>query len=114
MNSPSLIHWYRYEDYRSDEGPARIVRYEFRVLRETRAGVWLDVWGKEKFVLKIARKRYAYPTDELARNSFEIRKKKQLGYLVASHDYVAEIVRRIDEGTIYDPPQRYKLFPDWP
>jgi len=60
---------YRYE--MDPYGPPLFM--EFRVLRETPCGFWiaLDTWGdQEKWVSKTGRKRYAYPTEELAKESF--------------------------------------------
>jgi hypothetical protein len=50
----------------------------FPVERHTPKGVWLRVWGHEKWVSATAKKRYAYPTQEEARESFIARKKRQI------------------------------------
>ncbi|TPL42664.1 MULTISPECIES: hypothetical protein [unclassified Mesorhizobium] len=79
--SPGLVEdgWYRYEDSSSSTPSIHLRR--FRVLRETPKGVWLDDWSRERFVLKDANKRWAYPTIELARESFLIRKRRQVQHL---------------------------------
>lgn len=70
-------YWYRYVDsWGFDEVP-RISLCRLRVLRHTPAGVMLrkyDYGTKERFVLNEARKRYAYPTKELAWGSYKRRK----------------------------------------
>lgn len=76
--------WYRFDDpYHPGDKP---YFQEFRVLRHTPRCVVLDVYGIEKTVLKEARKCYAYPTKELALQSYLIRKAKQIGYAAAAHD----------------------------
>ena len=62
------------------------------VLRRTRRGAWVDFYGKEKFVLGGARKRFAYPTKDEAFVSFLRRKKKQLAILAAQHDAVVALI----------------------
>lgn len=58
---------------------------EFKAVRETKHGYWLKLNNyKEKFVLKLSQKRYAYPTKEDAFNSFRIRTIKSFHY--ASRD----------------------------
>lgn len=76
--------WYRFDDpYHPGE---ELEVQEFRVVRRTDKCVVLDVYGLEKLVLKEARRRFAYPTKELALQSYLIRKAKQIGYAVAAHD----------------------------
>ncbi|RWH49569.1 MAG: hypothetical protein EOQ80_06590 [Mesorhizobium sp.] len=77
--SPLATGWYRYEDSSAYHSSIHLRR--FRILRETPKGVWLDDYGQERFVLKDAKKRWAYPTIELARESFLIRKQKQVAHL---------------------------------
>lgn len=93
---------YRYEDKLYDDYP--IIRLlTLKVERET-PYVWFVGKGwSERRVYKDSRKSFAYPTIELARNSFEIRKRKQLGYLARQHDHAAAIVARIEAGTAYEP-----------
>jgi hypothetical protein len=91
--------WFRYEDRAAydDYSPARIVLRCMRVIRETAKGVWLDDWSVPRFVLKDARKRFAYPTIELARKSFLIRKRHQVGHLSRQHDHAVAILKRAEE-----------------
>jgi hypothetical protein len=67
--------------YREEYGTRDNVRIGltwYRIVRKTPKGAWIDVWGQQKFVLDNARKRYAYPTEELARDSFIERKEWQI------------------------------------
>jgi deoxyribodipyrimidine photolyase-like uncharacterized protein len=53
------------------------------VAKETPKGCWIDVYGKRKFILNDAVKRYACPTKELALQSFIARKRRQCAILRA-------------------------------
>lgn len=86
--------WYRYEDRVfaapiDESGRAcghSTVRVHLRalpVLRRTKRGVWLDDYGTPHFVLADARKRYACPTIEEAKESFLARKNRQASILRA-------------------------------
>ena len=77
--------------YRFDNGAEYVFLSTFRVLRRTRAGAWLDVWGEEKFVLDGAGRRYAYPTRDAAWDSFQHRKRRQRVHLEAALDRLARI-----------------------
>lgn len=82
--------WYRYEEkvYAPplDEferpcgtGRVELVRLEYPVVKVTPKGVRL-AWG-QSFVRRDARKRFACPTDEEARESYRARKAKQIRIL---------------------------------
>ena len=60
-----------------------VVRLEvFREIRKTPKGAWIEVpFHGKKFVLDHGRKRYAWPTQELAWESFVARKQKQIRLL---------------------------------
>lgn len=105
--APKPGHWYRYYDTRGE--PAKVHLEQLQVIRETDKCVILDYYGTEKRVLKEARRRWAYPTIELARNSFEIRKRKQLGHVQASYNHIQEILARIEAGTAYAEPEEVDL-----
>ncbi len=78
---------YRYEGtHWGDEGgpvSSRLYAHTFHVVKETPKGCWIDVYGKRKFILNDAVKRYAYPTKELALQSFIARKRRQCAILRA-------------------------------
>jgi len=89
-------HWYRYEDvqfaamcdeFGHSEGPGtmQLMCHEYRVLKETPCGVWLDLFQK-RFVKRNAKKRFACPTKEEALKSFKRRKEVQIRILQAQLD----------------------------
>lgn len=80
--------WYRFVDpWTTGDEPYLC---HIPVKRETPKYVVLDEYGLERFVLKDARKRYAYPTQELALDSYIIRKQRQIQYAAATHDAAKE------------------------
>lgn len=95
------VQWFRVESGRYagpvDEwgeslgrGRCYVEFYEFRFLRKTPRGAWIDVWGKPKFILDGARKRWACPTKQEALESFLARKKRQALILSRQMDDVKE------------------------
>jgi len=79
----------QYVRFENSHGSVWICR--FRVIRRTKAGAWLDVWGEEKFVLDGDGKRYAYPTEDAAWESFKIRKMRHRQHLEAQLEKLAAI-----------------------
>jgi hypothetical protein len=83
--------FYRYEDHGvacgSEEygfsSRREVFLREFRVIKETPKGAWIETMfcGAKRFVRLDARKQYACPTVELARQSFVARKKRQIKIL---------------------------------
>lgn len=105
------VFWYRYWDP-SVAGDIPWCQ-EILVERETAKCVVLDEYGQKRFVLKEARKRYAYPTKELALDSYIIRKQRQIQYAAATHDAAKEnldIAKRIQSGETVEP-QTFTLAP---
>lgn len=85
--------WFRYEDMPDYGGESSSVNLRcLRVVRETPKCVVLDDWGRQRWVLKDARKRFAYPTVALARESFLKRKRHQVSYLAAQHDHARRVL----------------------
>lgn len=81
--------WYRYVD--SDQEWSRDpYELSFPVKRYTAKSVVLDWYGKDKFVLLDARKRFAHPTRELAMASYIARKQREIGLMSARHDRAVE------------------------
>jgi hypothetical protein len=73
-------YYYRMYDalYDTETEPYRIYVARFPILSQTDRTVQIkDDSGKIRRVLKTAEKRYAYPTIELAKASYIIRKKRQ-------------------------------------
>lgn len=101
---PTVQVWYRYWDTKPTEGTTDLgVRLqELNVLRETEKTVVLDYSGTEKRVLKNARKRWAYPTIKLARDSFRIRKKKQFYWVREKFERIDAICKALEAGTAFE------------
>lgn len=78
--SDEAEYWYRYDEYETTSG-MRVLQHKYRVLKHTPCGVQLNTWGGPKFVLRDARKRWACPTDEEARESYMARKRRQISIL---------------------------------
>lgn len=78
-----IPNWHRYDAVRYTDQQLMLVRYEYPVLKITRCGVWLDIYGQARFVLLTARKRYACPTEAEALASYHTRKKRQVKILSA-------------------------------
>jgi len=81
--------YYRYQDQSVSVGSeefgfhsaVRVELYEYEVLKHTEHGVWILYYGNpnaRKFVLSTARKKFAHPTIEAAKESFVARKTKQI------------------------------------
>jgi len=81
---------YRMADRLLWEGGEMVIDLmQFRVMRRTPKGAWISrnpvgfdyPRGKDRFVLDGEGKRFAYPTQELALESFKARKRSQIGRL---------------------------------
>lgn len=104
--------WFRFIDPYTAGEPPFLLR--IRVARHTPKGVWLDEYGVEKFVLKDARRRYAYPTEALALDSYIERKKSQIQHARNSHDQAVEnlaTAERIARGEALPKPDKFQLAP---
>jgi hypothetical protein len=63
--------------YSYGEGSVDVVLDEYRVISHTQKGYWIDNFGKKKFVLGTARKKFAHLNKKDAKESFIARKQKQ-------------------------------------
>lgn len=101
--------WYRYVDGRhapplnewdepAGKGSAYIHCYEYRVLKYTPKGAWIDNYGTRRFVLASARKRYAHATKDDALVAFKERKRRQLWILKNQVAHVEEIILLVGVG----------------
>ena len=79
---------YRYDDIVFYEGDIRVLLSEYNITKRTDCGVWISQFGsKPQFVLLQwsngckPKKCFAYPTKELARESFIARKERQIQIL---------------------------------
>lgn len=92
MSPTQKTKWYRYEDRRVcsiayggdaewNNSYCEIYLHEYEVLKETPKGVWINRYGTPRFVLLNARKRFACPSKEEAKQSFLARKQAHLRHL---------------------------------
>lgn len=105
LKSPiKLIRYEAHKGYDDESSLFRVERYEYDVIRETDHCFVIKLWngGSDKFILKNAIKRFAYPTEELAKNSFERRQEKRYWYAKTHYDMVSAIKTAITAGTIYE------------
>lgn len=91
-DKPVHEYWYRYRAFRESTGifdnewsescgyHIRLSCFEYRVIKHTPKGVWLQqpYSPDKKFVLKNAKKRFAYPTKREALISYIARQKRRL------------------------------------
>lgn len=73
-------YFYRIQESLSSDC-ASLICWDFPIVKRTRHGVWLWVWGAKRFVLTDARKKFACATKEEALISFQARKKRQIHIL---------------------------------
>lgn len=115
MTEQEPVYWYRFVD--SDQEWSRDpYEMKFPVVRYTAKCVVLNWYGKEKFVLLDARKRFAYPTRELAMESYIRRKEVEVSMMSFRHDRARDNLAAAkamrDRGLVrepYEPPS----FLDW-
>ena len=111
MTTDEVEYWYRYYDFRYaapiscgeyDEevigtSTAAVHLEKFEVIKHTPKGVWINMGlGDKKFVLKCARKRFACPTIEEAKESFLARKKRQLRIHQARVEHILDVMYLIE------------------
>lgn len=72
----------------------------YRILRRTPKGCWIEANGRkaERFVLDVAHRKFAYPTLELAMDSYRIRKRRQIQHLSAQLER-AQVYGKMAEAT---------------
>jgi hypothetical protein len=76
---------YRFEDYENTLG-VHVRKREFKVIKETPCGYWIKLFysfNDKKWVSKVAKKRYAYPSEQEAMINFKARKRRQIEILSA-------------------------------
>jgi|GEM_PF-5104034 len=77
---------YRFDEFSTCDG-VRIYCTSYQIVKRTPKGAWINLWyGKNKFVLADARKRWACPCRESAMESFRARKTKQIEHLTRQLD----------------------------
>lgn len=92
--------YYRYIDsypiYESEA--SHIYCRDFCVVKRTEKGAWIKEgsFGRERFILDRAKKKFAYPTREGAFMSFAIRKRRHMQHVKYTHDHLVNILKLID------------------
>lgn len=90
MTEPQV--YYRY-DCHHFEYHSQIRAQELVVIRVTPRGVWVSDYGRKKFVLNDAKKKYACPTKEMALASFIARKERQIDILTAQLERITNALK---------------------
>lgn len=68
--------------YHSSFGKTEIVRREYRVVKRTPKGAWIELYpGRNRFVKNEGVKKFAHPDEESARAGFLARKRRQIKIL---------------------------------
>ena len=83
----------------------------YPIIKRTAKGVWINVGYKPKFVLNDSTKRYAYPTEELAKESFLRRKWRQESILESQLRNIRIATQAIKDGRLNERPtaEMYEL-----
>lgn len=97
-SEPEGRHLYRFIDTATENG-VNVYRQEYRVVRETPCGVWIDDYSfaKGRFVLLGTRKQFAHETPDEAAQSFLARKKRQVGILTHQLYRAKDALRMAEE-----------------
>lgn len=77
-------------------GSLELVHRTYRVLKQTKKGVWLDIGFGKRFVLCESKRQFASPTLSLAKLKFRKRKERQLGILRAKIRDIEEALGKLD------------------
>lgn len=93
--SDTTEHLYRVDGHAYTDGSVQVSTYSYPITGTTPKGVWVDVFGDKKFVLSAAKKRFAYPTEDEALQSFLARKKRQR---IILRDQLQRVERLIAEA----------------
>jgi hypothetical protein len=96
-------HFYREENARMSDDVLAISVIEYRVVKRTPAGFWITrLWDRDaqfkRFVLAGLGRRHAYPTRQLARESFIARKKKEIQHCARQHDRAVRYLALAETG----------------
>lgn len=75
----------------------RIHLFAYPIIRETAKCFVIDHWDKEKFVLKEANRRFAYPNKQLAWKSFQIRTMRRIQHAQRALDEANAVQEMIDQ-----------------
>ena len=84
--------------YRYDWIHDSLYSQRFKIIRKTEKGVWIDHWGKEKFVLLTARKQFACKTQDEALISFIARKNASISTHLSQLERAKEALKFAKES----------------
>jgi hypothetical protein len=96
---------YRFENHLTTMG-TRLNKRTFEVIRETPCGYWIKLfrWGDDKkWVSKVTRKRFAYPSEQAAMRSFKARKRRQIEILEGQLSNARAALSLADPTGDYEP-----------
>lgn len=96
---------YRFEDQFTENG-TRLNKRTFEVIKETPCGYWIKLfwWDDDKkWVSKVAKKRFAYPSEQEAMRSFKARKRRQIEILEGQLSNARAALRLADPTGDYQP-----------
>ena len=96
-------YFYREKNARMSEDVLAISVIEYRVVKRTPAGFWIaPLWDHDarfkKFVLAGLGRRHAYPTRQLARESFIRRKQKEIQHCARQHGRAVRYLALAETG----------------
>lgn len=77
--------YYRYQETYWSDHQVSLTLHEYEVVKETPCGVKIELWtyGRERFINKYSKKKFACATKEEALISYHARKKRQVQILKA-------------------------------
>jgi hypothetical protein len=84
----------------------RVDRRKFEVIKETPCGYWIRLYESfddKKWVSKVAKKRFAYPSRSEALTNFKARKRRQMEILQAQLNQATAALRWADPTCEYRP-----------
>ena len=87
----------------------KIELHTYRIIRETPKGVWINDYGKDRFVLLTAKKKFACRTKEEALESFIARKNRQIGILSAQLEK-AKLAKRFAKNNQIEKEPSYSIY----
>jgi hypothetical protein len=82
----------------------RVYLSKYPITKKTNKGIWIDIFGRKRFVLLSARKKYACLTQEEALESFKARKNRQIRILNSQLTHAKEALDQaetIEKALIY-------------
>jgi hypothetical protein len=98
-----ILYRYEYFQYGETSTEVKIALRKFHAYKETKCGYWIRDFGKNRWVRKTSRKRFAYPTEQEAWTSLRLRTKRRRAILKAQLrqcDAILNIMNKDDNTKI--------------